>query len=333
MEYEPSSQQEAQREYAEPSPAKAVVGAQNRGNAPDSGRMQFGYRMSEAEQGRGEADEDDNAAGESYFAREMQELQELPPNGESGPRPMYRFRTGATYNGQWKGNARHGVGVQTWRDGASFTGKWVNSFADGIGKFVHADGDVFVGQWKTNAAQGLGTYHHRKGQTTYRGEWIEDLQHGVGVETWDGGSSYSGQFVYGKKEGYGVYTWPDGSIYQGTWEGNSINGKGHYIGKDGRQFRGEWKGAVIHGIGEYTWPDGRSFCGQYCNDQKEGFGVFTWRDQRRFEGFWLQGKQHGRGCTYKASGDVIKKGVWIMGAAPENPEDVPEGNNVIDNQK
>lgn len=333
-EYEPYPKAEAHREYEEPSPPRAVMN-KNAGSGDSGSRpMEFGSRQTEDSGGNPNngaplPDPDqldgDESGGESYFARELQELRQQPSDGHVGPRSKYTFKTGATYLGQWKGNARHGIGVQTWLDGAKFTGEWRESVAEGLGRFMHADGDIFVGQWRSNAAQGLGTYYHRKGQTTYRGQWVEDLQHGHGVEQWEGGSRYSGQFVWGKKQGHGVYEWPDGSIYRGEWQANSINGFGHYIGRDGREFKGMWRGAVIHGCGKYLWPDGRTFCGQYAEDQKEGFGVFTWKDGRRFDGWWHHGKQHGCGITYRTNGEIIKQGIWNMGRPPESPpEVVPE---------
>jgi len=325
-EYEPKADRQPMQEHEEPAPPHAVAQGRNRydgdnvGDADQRGSTSSRKGVSPDEVPGGEQ-------GESYFGRELQELRQLPPCDSQGPRDMYTFRSGATYLGQWKGNARHGVGKQTWQDGAKFIGRWEDSFADGIGKFMHADGDIFIGEWRSNAAQGLGSYYHRKGHTTYRGEWVEDLQHGHGIEEWEGGSRYCGQFVWGKKHGNGVYEWPDGSVYRGQWQANSINGYGHYIGKDGREFRGMWKGAVIHGKGKYVWPDGRSFCGQYADDQKEGFGVFTWRDGRRFDGWWEKGKQHGHGITYRTTGEEIKRGIWTRGRPPETPELVPEAAN------
>jgi len=313
-EYVPQGKFDAAREHVELMPPAAAQLSHNR----DADRFNQPYTYDDD----GSMVDDDG--GESYFARELDELRNLPPDSRIGPRPLFTFKSGATYLGQWKGNARHGVGTQTWADGANFKGEWRENCADGLGRFVHADGDVFVGNWQANAAQGLGVYHHQRGKTTYGGEWVKDLQHGYGVEQWTGGSKYHGQWCWGKKEGHGVYEWPDGSVYAGQWKRNSINGHGHYTGKDGRESKGMWKDALIHGCGRYSWPDGRSFSGQYADDQKQGFGIFTWKDSRRFEGFWDQGKQHGHGITYKPSGEVLRQGMWNMGRQPESPEEVPE---------
>lgn len=269
----------------------------------------------------------EDVMADSYFARELEELRELMSKGPDGDRPLFTFKSGATYKGQLKGNQRHGFGCQEWPDGAAFTGEWRENYAEGHGQFIHADGDVFIGQWRKSAAEGLGLYVHKHGLTTYRGQWVQDVQHGIGVEEWEGGSRYDGQFYWGKKQGYGVYSWPDGSLYMGQWDSNAINGYGHYMGKDGREFQGLWHEAVIHGCGRYTWPDGRTFQGQYADDQKHGFGTFTWQDGRRFDGFWQHGKQHGYGITSKTDGTVLKEGRWVRGQYFQDPSPLSADNN------
>ena len=34
------------------------------------------------------------------------------------------YKTGAVYDGQWKGGLRHGYGIMTWTDNARFEGNW-----------------------------------------------------------------------------------------------------------------------------------------------------------------------------------------------------------------
>jgi hypothetical protein len=262
-----------------------------------------------------------DSGNESYFVLELPEMAAYTGNPHNGRRPKVTFKSGSAYTGEWRNNARHGVGRHEWADGASFHGQWRNNCADGIGRFVHADGDVFIGEWRSNAASGKGVYQHRQGLMTYKGEWLKDLQHGHGCETWENGSSYNGQVVLGKKHGCGVYAWPDGSLYSGEWEANSASGYGHYLGKDGREFRGMWKDSLIHGCGSYSWPDGRKFSGQYVQDLKEGFGIYSYEDGKTAQGFWHHSKQHGHGILYSAESDdgnreIIKKGIWRMGKDP-----------------
>lgn len=330
-EYEPKAKDEIQRECLEPAPP-AVIALRETwvAESPQDPTSVLGEEKQQEKKretgGRKMSlkTDDFKSTCEIYFVRELQELQRLPNDGRRGYREPYHLQTGACYIGEWKGNARHGKGTQTWKDGAKFIGHWKDSLAEGNGKFVHADGDVYIGQWRSNAAHGLGIYTAKRGLTRLAGQWAEDCQHGHGVEIWEGGSSYNGQFVWGKKQGHGIYHWPDGSRYSGQWQDNSISGYGQYFGKDGREFRGMWREAVIHGCGCYLWPDGRMFSGQYADDQKQGFGVFTWKDGRRFEGFWHQGKQHGYGSMYNSHGEILKCGIWDMGQSPETPEESPE---------
>lgn len=53
----------------------------------------------------------------------------------------------AHYEGQWKGDARHGFGVQVWSDGSMYQGLWEEDKANGRGRLIHADGDVYEGDW------------------------------------------------------------------------------------------------------------------------------------------------------------------------------------------
>jgi hypothetical protein len=46
------------------------------------------------------------------------------------------------------------------------------------------------------------------------------------------------------------------------------------------------------------------------NDKKQGMGTFFWPDGRKYYGCWKDGKQHGRGEYYLASGEK-KLGEWV----------------------
>lgn len=213
-------------------------------------------------------------------------------------RPVFKFRNGARYTGQWMGKERHGEGVQVWPDGASYSGEWGNNTAEGVGLFTHADGDTYCGQWRSGVADGIGRYNHwhDNGEISYVGCWSRDLQHGRGVETWETqGCRFEGQFDSGQKHGYGRYVWRDGACYEGVWKRNCMCGAGYWEGADGRRFCGQWRNGMIHGLGLYGWPDGRSYTGKYISDRKSGYGVFEWPDGRKYEGFWEDGRQHGEG--------------------------------------
>lgn len=67
---------------------------------------------------------------------------------EEQPVEEVRFKNGVVYKGEWKGNVRHGYGVQVWPDGARYEGYWENGKATGRGKFTHVDGDIYDGEWR-----------------------------------------------------------------------------------------------------------------------------------------------------------------------------------------
>jgi hypothetical protein len=86
---------------------------------------------------------------------------------------IYTYKTGATYQGQWKGGLRHGRGVMIWPDSARYDGEWQFNQACGQGKFFHTDGDIYDGEWLNNKANGKGVYTNVKG-ARYDGYWKED---------------------------------------------------------------------------------------------------------------------------------------------------------------
>ena len=90
-------------------------------------------------------------AGQSYDASEVEE------------RPEFEFKNGAKYIGQWKGQDRHGRGIQVWQDGARDIGDWRFNKAHGRGTFWHVHGDKYEGQWVDDKAHGYGTYSHANG--------------------------------------------------------------------------------------------------------------------------------------------------------------------------
>lgn len=44
-------------------------------------------------------------------------------------------------------------------------------------------------------------------------KWLNDFQHGTGIEIWPDGAKYEGNYYYGKKQGKGKLNFADGSCY------------------------------------------------------------------------------------------------------------------------
>mmetsp|Transcript_103560 Transcript_103560/g.302232 ORF Transcript_103560/g.302232 Transcript_103560/m.302232 type:complete len:290 (-) Transcript_103560:83-952(-) len=188
----------------------------------------------------------------------------------------YSFRSGATYEGQWKNRSRHGFGVQRWPDGSCYEGEWADGGVQGKGRFTFQNGDVYIGQWKANSFHGLGAYRAADG-VTYLGEWTHEAREGYGVEVSasSGTTKYAGAFLLDKKHGHGIYTWSDGGEYVGEMRQDIIEGYGIHRSNKGDIFKGGWRGAVKHGIGCYYMSDARTFSARYEDNKHVGLGCYT----------------------------------------------------------
>jgi len=66
-------------------------------------------------------------------------------------------------------------------------------------------------------ANGQGIFMDTTG-SIYEGEWVDDLQHGYGKETWNNGEiTFEGNYERAKKMGHGRYDWSNGSYYEGNF--------------------------------------------------------------------------------------------------------------------
>jgi len=237
---------------------------------------------------------DAEAAKQCYFDLELGEAgpASIGTDASSGrERRWHRFRSGATYDGEWLGGIRDGIGKQCWPDGTVYVGEWRRGRAGGRGEIRHCDGDIFTGEWINGRAHGQGVFRHQGSHAIYEGEFRCDMREGQGVELWVDGSWYAGEFRKGAKHGHGEHRWPmpSGTYYVGGWRANELAGPGRYFVKDGPSYQGQWINSVIDGAGVYTWVDGQQFEGQYQLDRKHGFGILTTPDGESKERFWDMG--------------------------------------------
>ena len=62
-------------------------------------------------------------------------------------RGIYRWPSGAKYNGQLKGGKSDGYGAMEYADGDRYEGEWKDEKKHGYGKYTYADGRVREGMW------------------------------------------------------------------------------------------------------------------------------------------------------------------------------------------
>jgi len=96
---------------------------------------------------------------------------------------LWQSSTGQ-YEGQWKADAQHGKGRQTWSDGRVYDGQFDHGRFSGHGRMV---------------------WHTQKGLLTYEGQYKDDLKHGSGRFVWADGRTYDGEWQNGKRHGKGMY--------------------------------------------------------------------------------------------------------------------------------
>uniref|UniRef100_A0A8C1JX05 Alsin Rho guanine nucleotide exchange factor ALS2 a n=1 Tax=Cyprinus carpio TaxID=7962 RepID=A0A8C1JX05_CYPCA len=85
--------------------------------------------------------------------------------------------------------------------------------------------------------------------------------------------------------------------------------------KEGRlkdaTYEGRWLSGKPYGKGTLKWPDGTVYCGTFKNGLEDGFGDFmtpntTLNKFERYQGHWKEGKIHGFGTFWYASGEVYE---------------------------
>ncbi|XP_066542491.1 alsin isoform X2 [Hoplias malabaricus] len=85
--------------------------------------------------------------------------------------------------------------------------------------------------------------------------------------------------------------------------------------KEGRlkdaTYSGRWISGKPHGKGTLKWPDGTVYCGTFKNGLEDGFGDYmmpnkTFNKYDRYKGHWKEGKMHGFGTYWYATGEVYE---------------------------
>eukprot|EP00350_Pseudokeronopsis_sp_OXSARD2_P007106 CAMPEP_0170548592 /NCGR_PEP_ID=MMETSP0211-20121228/6870_1 /TAXON_ID=311385 /ORGANISM="Pseudokeronopsis sp., Strain OXSARD2" /LENGTH=194 /DNA_ID=CAMNT_0010854203 /DNA_START=510 /DNA_END=1090 /DNA_ORIENTATION=- len=141
---------------------------------------------------------------------------------------------------------------------------------------THANGDIYEGNWQNDKACGYGVFVDTV-NAKYEGYWLDDLQHGEGIESWGTAevpqAIYIGNFFKGKKNGKGRFQWNDGSYYEGDFVDGHFQGFGRYYFADlDKYYEGEFRFSNMEGRGIETWNDGKRYEGDFKNGKKDGQG-------------------------------------------------------------
>ncbi|XP_049340539.1 alsin isoform X1 [Astyanax mexicanus] len=89
----------------------------------------------------------------------------------------------------------------------------------------------------------------------------------------------------------------------------------HTFTKEGRlkdaTYIGRWLSGKPNGKGTLKWPDGTIYCGTFKNGLEDGFGDYmmpnkTFNKYDRYKGHWKEGRMHGFGTFWYATGEVYE---------------------------
>lgn len=157
--------------------------------------------------------------------------------------------------GGWRINRETGCKAWSYNPDTDTTFTWTGACKEG---YVDREGAL---QWLKNGEPG----------NTYIGQYSRGKEHGRGTFIWlTSGAIYKGDFINGLREGKGVQTFVDGERYEGSWANDLPNGKGVYCWAKGACYEGDFVNQFMHGNGILTLRNGRVFSGRWENSNYLG---------------------------------------------------------------
>mmetsp|Transcript_991 Transcript_991/g.1635 ORF Transcript_991/g.1635 Transcript_991/m.1635 type:complete len:458 (-) Transcript_991:72-1445(-) len=207
---------------------------------------------------------------------------------------LYREnKTGSVYDGDWKDNMRHGVGVLTFATGLEYRGEFFEDAIHGQGTITLLDSSVYTGSFFNGLFHGNGTLEESAAKSVYTGEFSNGLRDGEGEEGYLDGTKYKGEYKNGKRQGFGtLYDAEGNALYDGSWYEDAWHGKGtlfhhkHAGSSWEGKYEGDLKQGKFCGNGIYTYTDGTVIEGQWLDDiPRDGDWTINYPDGSKFYGF------------------------------------------------
>lgn len=203
-------------------------------------------------------------------------------NGKKHGHANFSQITGVTYVGEFMNGKKHGQGKIT-AQGNSYEGEFRANEWHGLGVATFADGSRYEGHFFRGYFQGMGTF-------TFP---VADDAPG------DTAVMHKGRYHGGKRNGQGSCKFVDGGEYSGPWSDGQretrSNQSGSMMYADGTIYSGEWRANKREGRGILKLPDGTRYTGQFLNDQYHGYGLLSTPVAGRqkpeiLKGYWLDGQ-------------------------------------------
>lgn len=160
------------------------------------------------------------------------------------------YTAGDSYRGQFRLGQFEGQGLFITFDGSRYEGQFQTGHLNGKGKIVYAHGGVYEGdvvKWRMN---GSGTF--TMNNTVYSGEFVNDIQQGIGSIKYESGDFYQGEIKNWLPQGKGEYHYRNGDRYKGEFANGVAQGHGTLSYKNGDVYEGEFREGSRHGTGAFT---------------------------------------------------------------------------------
>lgn len=129
----------------------------------------------------------------------------------------FRYVSGSSYEGEFRDNLKHGIGIFRYPDGTEYEGEWQEDQKHGRGVFTMSDGDKYEGEFRDDKINGYGVYSFACGDV-YEGEYKDYQKHGQGTFRFASGTVYEGGWKEDKKHGKGTFRYASGEVFEAEWE-------------------------------------------------------------------------------------------------------------------
>lgn len=116
------------------------------------------------------------------------------------------------------------------------------------------NGDEYEGGVRNGLMNGLGVLSHVDGRV-YKGEFIDDMKHGMGITCFPGGNKHIGEYADGFMSGRGTFLFANGQKYVGSFRLDQFHGEGVLTLHGGNHFHGKFfNGSKL--AGSYIFHNG-----------------------------------------------------------------------------
>jgi len=218
---------------------------------------------------------------------------------------VFKESNGDIYSGEWKDGMKNGFGYLEINEGGYYFGQFKDDKKEGFAYFISPVRNVYFGEMKENKKSGYGYYEYPNDIGFYRGEFLNDVRHGIGV--------YAD--VSGEKDRWHMGDWindePQGKakkakkkLVVGCLAGNCRKKKGLYVSD--RVSLGAWTKGKLNGKGLLT-VGADAGIGTMIDNSFNGEGLYIWgATQEIYFGEFTDGRQQdGHSMVKKIDSEIF----------------------------